>query len=614
MFTPEPTNEPLREATDETEYPGIGDYALIGDCRSAALVSKQGSIDWLCLPHFSSPSVFAALVDRRRGGRFAVRPREVFRSRQRYLDATAVAVTEFETAGGRARVTDFMPLGDEGKTLRPQREIVRVIEGLAGTVELALVFEPRPDYARRRPALTRNGKGTIVWRDGNEVMILRAEAELTLSRQRDSARGVLSMAAGSRSTMTIAYCQRDVGILRPPAEAAAELEDTCRWWRQWSHGCAAGLPFEGPVVRSAVTLKLLCSGLTGAVLAAPTTSLPEVVGGIRNWDYRFCWLRDASLTLRALIDLGLTQESQLFLHWLLYSTSLTRPRLSVLYDLFGENRLPERVLDHLEGYRGSAPVRIGNGAASQLQLDVYGAVALAARLFVRRGGELEPAERRMLSRLGRQVMKSWREPDHGIWEIRGRKDHYTYSKLMCWAALDAVLELCDTSDVRGDRDALRRERDAIRNVIETRAFDHETGSYVATLDGDAPDASLLVIARTGFHDPLDERMLGTWRTIDSRLGNGALLHRYPPTSDGMPGTEGAMVLSSFWAVDYLARAGRGEEALERFRTLLGYANEAGLLAEQVDVQSGAALGNFPQAFSHLALITAAISLERFGAH
>lgn len=609
MPTTPSTREPLRKATDTHEYPGIGDYALIGDCRSAALVSLQGSIDWLCLPHFSSPSVFAALLDRRRGGRLAVRPRAPFRSQRRYLGRTAVLETVFETADGRALIRDFMPLGGGGRHLEPQRGIIRSIEGLEGRMVLDVLFEPRPDYARRRPRLRQSGNGTVTWRDGSQVMILRSDASFELATEGDSASGVLPVGPGERTALSLAYCHRDVGILPRLEDVDRDLERTRRWWEAWSRNYRPTGPHGETVLRSAVTLKLLCATLSGAVLAAPTTSLPEAVGGIRNWDYRFCWLRDASLTLRAFIDLGFVQEAEQFLHWLLYSTRLTRPGLNVLYDLFGEYRLPEHVLSHLEGYRASAPVRCGNGAWEQRQLDVYGAVALAARLFVRRGGVLEPAERRMLEGFGKRVVRHWQSPDHGIWEVRGRQQHYTYSKLMCWAALDALLELMESGGVGGDRQNLERERARIRAAIEERAFNRQLGSYTATFDGQGADASLLAIARTGFHEAGDERMRGTFRFIDERLGRGALVYRYPAASDGLPGSEGAMLLSSFWAVDYLARIGRKKEARERFDELLGFCNDVGLMAEQVDVGSGALLGNHPQAFSHVGLITAALSLE-----
>jgi len=593
------------------DAPEIGDYAIVGDCRTAALVSRTGSVDWLCLPHFSGPSVFAALLDRKRGGCFAIRPEGPFRAARRYVDGTAVLETEFRTPTGVARVTDLMPIVEGAGTLAPMRELLRIVECLEGEPMLEAHFEPRPDYGRAKVRL--RPRGALGWActAGDELFLLNTDVPLYASRDGAALTGRLALSPGERRIFSLTYAKCDIGVIAPLGAAARERRDsTVEWWRSWSRICSYRGPYREAVLRSAITLKLMSFALSGAVVAAPTASLPEALGADRNWDYRYCWLRDAALTMRALTDLGYRGEARAFLDWLLHATRLTWPKLQVLYDVYGQTDLTEQTLDHLSGYRGSRPVRIGNGAHSQVQLDVYGEVVSAALQFVESGGCLQPDEAKLLTGFGQSACELWREPDHGIWEIRGPKRHYTFSKVMCWAALDGLLRLHERGAVRIDADRFHRERDAIRKTIETRGFNEALGSYASELDGNRLDSALLLMGCLGYRDPSHPRLRATVDRIRERLGRDGLLYRYEPGADGLASEEGAFGVCSFWAVDNLARRGDLEAAEQAFAHVLGFANDVGLFAEEIDVRTGAALGNFPQAFTHVGLINAAVALAR----
>ena len=604
---------PHDHATGPSTAPEIGDCALIGDCRTAALVSRTGSIDWLCLPHFSGPSVFAALLDPERGGRFALVPAQEFRSTRRYLGATPVLETTFETATGTARLTDLMPVVDAPGALQPMREILRILEGIAGEMVFEGWFDPRPDYARQQVRIRSRGAlgWACCWKD--ELLLLQAEAPLQVAPGGTAVSGQVRVRAGERLCFSLGYVKGDIGVIPPLAEHALKRRAaTVQWWERWSRRCAYTGPYREAVQRSAVTLKLLTFALSGAVVAAPTTSLPEAIGADRNWDYRYCWLRDAALTMRALTALGYHAEARSFLHWLLHATRLTWPKLQVMYDVYGRTHLSEQELDHLSGYRASRPVRIGNGAHMQTQLDVYGEVVTAAYHFVQSGGTLQADERRLLQGFGATACRYWREPDHGIWEIRGARRHYTFSKVMCWAALDSLIKLQECGTLRIDTDPFRRERDAIRDAIETRGFNAALNSYVSEFDGDQVDASLLLMGCLGYREPSHPRMRATVDRIRERLGRDGLLYRYEFGADGIPAREGAFGICSFWAVDNLARRGDLQAGQDTFEQVLSCANDVGLFAEEIEVETGAALGNFPQAFTHVGLINAVMALAEAG--
>jgi GH15 family glucan-1,4-alpha-glucosidase len=598
---------------DEQSQPPIQDYALIGDCRTAALVSRNGSIDWLCLPHYSSPSIFAHLLDARRGGRFSIHPIGPFRTRRQYPGETPALATEFHTDSGSARVIDVLPVVDGSLGPEPTREILRVVEGMSGEVDLDIDIEPRPDYGRRTPTIRHGPR--LGWRYGwsNEFLAVRTDAEL--ERQGDALRGRMRVHAGQRRYVSLSYSQADPGVLSLLGDPADHrLERTVEWWRDWSKTCSYRGPYRDAVLRSALTLKLLSFSLSGAIIAAPTTSLPEALGGERNWDYRYCWLRDAGLTMHALIGLGFYGVARQFLHWLLHATRLTWPELQIMYDVYGLTRLRETELSHFAGYRGSRPVRIGNGAYSQRQLDVYGEVVFAADAYVAGGGTLEPVERRMLAGFGQVVCRQWREPDHGIWEMRGPPRHHTFSKMMCWLALDRLLALDRKGAVSlgSLAEPFRRERQAIAEAIEQKGFNPEISSYVSELGGNQVDASLLLMACFGYKPANDPRVVSTYERIWQRLGRNGLLYRYERDVDGLRGDEGTFGICSFWAAHYLACRGDVGGAKRLFEHVLSFANDVGLFAEEIHPETGDALGNFPQAFTHVGLINAALAIEQAG--
>jgi GH15 family glucan-1,4-alpha-glucosidase len=595
-------------------YPPIGDYAVIGDCRSAALISRAGSLEWLCLPRFDSPAVFVAILDRRRGGGFSVRPSGDYESSRRYVGETNVLETTFRTGSGTLRLRDLMPVTGEAEKrgeLWPNHQVLRELECLDGHVDVDVLCDPRPDYGRTVSRVVDRGAFGFRFRDA-PGLLFRSQLPVAPFPDRPGVGGQARLSAGERRYLSLTYNLEEPAVVPPFGEMAErKMAQTLRWWTDWSSHCQYEGPYRADVIRGALTLKLMTYAPSGAVVAAPTTSLPEWIGGARNWDYRYCWLRDASLTLRALMDLGYDTEGQAFLEWLFDAIRLTAPEVRIMYNVFGEGRLKERELEHLEGYAGSRPVRIGNGAADQFQLDTYGEVVEAAFQFVRRGGRLTRATGRLLVGLGDTVCKRWREPDEGIWEIRGGRRHHTYSKAMGWVALDRLLRLHEAGQLNVPARRFSGVRDEIRAEVEARGYNERLGSYVGVFDGDEPDASLLLLGLHGYADPAGERMRGTCRRVYDELGTGPLLHRYR-AGDGLPGREGAFGIASFWGVEARARLGDVARAREDFERLCGYANDVGLFAEEIDPATGACLGNFPQAFTHVGLISAALALARSG--
>ncbi len=595
-------------------YPPIADYALIGDCHGAGLVSRDGSLDWLCIPRYDSPSVFAALLDAEAGGRFRIRPTGAFQTMRRYLPDTNILETTFVSAGGAVVLRDLMPVSaeeDKRAYLTPQHEVLREVEGLSGVMELDILYEPRPEYGQRRVVLQPRGELGLWCETGGAALALRSEIPLTLSATRESARGIAQIRAGEQKYLSLTYSDEGPAVVPFLGSLARKRrERSAQWWREWASRCSYEGPYRGMVIRSALALKLMAYAPSGAVIAAPTTSLPEQLGGVRNWDYRYCWLRDASFTLRALVTLGYAEEADAFLGWMLHATRLSWPELRVLYDIYGEARLPEHELSHLAGYAGSRPARVGNDAHNQLQLDVYGEAIDGVMRFAHRVERFDRDTTRLLEDLGRTVCERWREPDEGIWEGRSGRFHHTHSKALCWVALDRLIKMHEAGHLAISVNRFRAQRDAIRNAIETHGYNSQLGSYTRTFDGNEVDASLLTLPLYGYVSATNPRLRSTCLRIHEQLARGSLLYRYETgtTDDGLPPGEGAFGICSFWGVECMARAGDVAGATQTFEQLLAHANDVGLLAEEIDPDTGAALGNFPQAFTHVGLINAALTI------
>jgi GH15 family glucan-1,4-alpha-glucosidase len=585
----------------------IGDHAIIGDGRSAALVARDGAIDWLCWPEFDSPALFARLLDPR-GGAFVVAPAGSFHSQRRYLPETNVLETRFSAEGGTLLLVDCMPVGDDRLALMPEREILRIARCERGEIELDVLLDAQPDFGRSRRHWSDAGELGLQLRSGRELLVLRSEPALHLGDD-GKVRGRIRLRAGATARLSLTHSSEAPAVIPPLGDRAEEaLARTVRLWRAWSDGLTYRGPFREAVLRSALVLKLLAHTASGAIVAAPTTSLPERLGGSLNWDYRFCWLRDASMTVRALFGLGFHDEARAFVGWLLHSTRLTRPALRVMYDVYGRQPPNERELD-LEGYAGSRPVRVGNAAKEQLQLDVYGEVVDAAAQLVRQGTGLDRETGRMLAALGEFVCRHWREPDEGIWEPRGGRYQRTHSKVLCWTALGRLLDLHQGGHlVRADVDRFERERAEMRRAIERHGWSVALGSYTQRFDGDSVDAALLQLPWYGYLPASAPRMRSTFRRIEAELGAGrGLFRRYRRAPDC---AEGAFGICGFWAAEYLAMGGgSADDAESRIASLLGFANDVGLFAEEVDPDTGEALGNFPQAFTHIGLVSACLTLQ-----
>lgn len=593
-------------------YPPIGDYGLIGDGRSAALVSRAGSIDWWCLPRFDGDPIFGSLLDAELGGTFVIRPVEPFRIERRYIDRTALLETDFSTASGAVRVVDFMPAATERQKRThpvPFRSIVRRVTGLRGRVRLRVGLRVRPHYGTRMPRLHRRPQGHFVFEWDDRILYVVSHFEL--EPHEGGLRAEREIGAGERADIVVAYSGEAPGDipLLPALDTVQALSET--YWREWSAHCRYAGPFDDAVVRSALTLKLLSYAPSGAIVAAPTTSLPEEIGGVRNWDYRFCWLRDAAATVRALLLLGYREEAHAFAQWLLYLTRLTHPRVQVAYTVFGESRLEERILGYLDGYRSSRPVRVGNAAVNQFQLDVYGEVLDALALYGRSGGRFDRDARRLICGLAEVILRRWQEPDDGIWEFRAARTQRVHSKVLAWVGLERVLEIAAAVRLRVPAAHIVKVRDEIRDWVLTHGYDASLRTFTAAAGTKATDASLLLIPIVGFLPGSDPRVVGTIDTIMRDLARDDLVFRYLQ-ADGLPGGEGAFLICSFWLVEALVRAGRHEEAERLFRRLLGRRNDLGLLAEEIDPETGEQRGNFPQGLSHIGLINAALTLGEYG--
>ncbi len=595
-----------------SRYPPIGDHALLGDARTAVLVDGAGAVSWMCEPRFDAPPVFASLLDADHGGRFRLGPHVWTDRRRRYVDGTPLLETTFTCDGGVVRVRVHVPVAEEaakGRQAWPDARLLLAARCLEGEVELELVCDPRPDFGRRRVRTRRAGALGWWFEWGDTLAALATEFRVEPSRG-GGVRGTVRLAAGETARASLSFTHGLPGILPPLGPEADRVEGASRaWWSAWLDRMDYRGEYPDAVRVSALALKLLTFAPSGAVVAAPTTSLPEAPGGTRNWDYRYCWLRDASWTYRALSDLGYGEEASAFFDWLLHATRRTHPGVGVLYDVYGRSPRAEREIPGVEGYRGARPVRVGNGARDQFQLDVYGELLVTAHHHVKRGGGIDASEGALLNAVGAEVAKRWREPDQGIWEFRGAPGRHTHSVAMAWAGLDRLARLREAGIVSGAAEPLRREAETIRAVVCDEGTDPEDGGFRSLLGGGGSDASLLQLPLLGLVDPDDPRAAATHDRVRHDLDREGLLLRYPPGSDDFDSAEGAFGLCSCWEVEYLARRGSLDEARDRFERLLSCANDLGLLSEEIDPETDGALGNFPQAFTHVGVINAALALE-----
>ncbi len=599
------TARPGAAGTGPDDYLPIEGYAAIGDGRTVALVGRNGSVDWLCHPNVDNSSVFGALLDGDRGGRFVLSPTVPYGIDRRYAGPTNVLETTFRCDVGTVRVMHALTLPTAG--LPPGRELVCTVEGLEGAVPIAWRAEPRFGYGLRS---TRLG-----WRAGVPVATSGAEALAVQTWGLGDAEvddrcisGRFTARRGERTLIALSFAHQEPLVLPARDDVEARLVATIAYWARWAAGRTYTGPWREAVIRSALALKLLVHAPSGAVAAAPTTSLPETIGGERNWDYRFCWVRDAAFTLNALLQLGCSTEADAFYWWLMQASQLTHPRLQVLYRLDGGVNARERPLP-LRGYRDSGPVRVGNGAVDQLQLDIYGDLLQMAWIYASSGRPIDLDIGRRLGETANLVCDLWRQPDAGIWEVRSRPEHFTHSKMMCCIALERATGLAERGLLPDrDIDRWRAEAAAVRSFVDAECWSDAERSYVRFAGSEELDASLLLGVLFGYADPSDDRLQGTVDAIRRELSDGPFVRRYTG-ADGLAGTEGAFLACSFWLAEALARCGRRDEATTLFESLLGLANDVGLYAEEVDPATGSFLGNFPQGLTHLALISAAIALE-----
>ena len=591
------------------ELTKIHNYAIIGNGRTAALISNRGSLDWLCWPRFDSASIFGAILDLKSGGHWSIRPVDESEVSRRYIENTNVLETTFVGVSGQVVLTDFMAVTSEEnkrRSLWPEDELVRQIRCEQGKMEVVVEFSPRLDYGRVAPNIRDVGK--FGWRidTGANVFILRGDIGLEPTPDGLAARFLLKF--GESVAFTFSFSAEAPAVVPPLGSAIDEkLNLTIDWWRRWTAQSTYRGPYERQVMRSALVLKMLSYAPSGTIIAAPTTSLPECIRGDLNWDYRFAWLRDASFTVHALFGLGYTDDAAAFVDWLLHTTRLTRPKLRVVYDVFGELPPPERVLSHLEGHRNSLPVRVGNAASEQTQLDVYGELVEAVAHFFDKTEKLDRDVQGMLRGIAEYVCEHWREYDNGIWEERDELRPYTHSRLMCWVALDRLLQMHARGQVRRlDVAQCAAERENIRKEIEQRAWNPQLAGYTQACGSDIVDATVLLLSHHGFESAGSQRMQQTYARIRERLvPRRGLVYRHEQSKERR---EGAFAVCSFWEVDFLAHAGKTAEANEVFEAALRYANDVDLFAEEIEPDTGEAMGNFPQAFTHLGIINAALAL------
>ncbi|HTS21016.1 MAG TPA: glycoside hydrolase family 15 protein [Casimicrobiaceae bacterium] len=582
----------------------IEDYALVGDCHTGALIARDGSADWLCWPRFDSDACFAALLGEPRHGRWLIAPQSAgARVLRRYRQGTLVLETDFETAEGAVRIVDFMPARGSASHL------VRIVRGLRGRVPMRMELILRFNYGASVPWVSRLPDGSLSAVVGGDRTVLRTRVPLHGEGLKTVGR--FTVRAGASIPFVLSY-GLSYDTVAPPIDPAAALEATEAFWRQWSDRCSYSGQWSDAVSRSLITLKALTFAPTGGIVAAPTTSLPERLGGVRNWDYRFCWLRDATLALLALMHAGYFEEADAWRRWLQRAVAGSPEQLQIMYGLAGERRLDEWILEWLPGHARSRPVRVGNAAARQFQLDIYGEVIDALHQARKGGLKSDAGTWAIQCKMLEHLESVWSEPDRGLWEVRGRPRHFTYSKVMAWVGVDRAVKSVERFGLDGPLRRWRALRRRIHNDVCRNGFNASMKSFVQSYGSREVDASLLLIPVTGFLPPHDVRVRGTLAAIERELTVDGLVLRYRSnrTLDGLPRGEGFFLACSFWLADNLVLQGRRDEALALFERLLSLRNDVGLLAEEYEPRARRMLGNFPQAFSHVALVNTALNLTR----
>lgn len=584
--------------------PPISDYALIGDCASAALVSRTGSIDWLCWPRFDSEACFTRLLGKAEHGCWEIAPKApLVRLSRRYLPNTLILETCFETDDGVVTLTDFMPVRDMES---PTSSVVRLLRAERGSVEMQMRFVIRFDYGRIVPWVTRMLDGGIRAVAGPHSVVLRTPVAVHGEDLQTCA--AFTLREGDVVPFTLTYEASHLPVPKP-VDAGLALDGASRFWREWASRSRYEGPWTEAVTRSLITIKALTYQPTGGVVAAPTTSLPEEAGGERNWDYRHCWVRDATFTLLSLLNAGYREEAEAWCDWLLRAVAGAASQIQPVYGLAGEPRISEYTLPHLPGYRDSRPVRVGNAAYAQLQLDAFGSIMDTLHQARCAGLELHEAGLGLQSRLARHLESVWQCPDEGIWEVRSEPRHFVHSKVMCWVTFDRAIASAERFGLKGPLDRWRQLRDRLHAEVIERGFNARLGAFTQSYDSTRLDASALLIALVGFLPPTDSRVISTVRRIERELTRDGLVRRYSTEDggDGLSGDEGTFLACSFWLLDNMLLQGREQEARALFERLLGLRNDVGLLAEQYDTVAGMQVGNFPQAFSHFALIDSAFN-------
>ena len=598
-------------------YKRIDDYGLIGDMHGSALVSSDGSIDWCCMPRFDSPALFSRILDSNKGGFYKLVPAKISSSTRRYLPNTNVLETSFTTSTGTGVLIDFMPvhrhvvMPREPLEITDSQRVVRILHCTKGRLDFEMDCYPKFDYGTIVPHASLSSPTTGMAHGGSEAVSVYCSSQLTVVNDGFRSRGIIFEGEKLYSTVSnqVSFSHRSEP--HTPNELEKELADSTAFWEDWAAQCTFQGEHREAVLRSALTLKALTYSPSGALVAAPTTSLPEVIGGERNWDYRYTWIRDATFALYALSIIGYTGEARAFKDWLEWSTSGRARDLQVMYGLGGERRLTETEIPELEGYMNSKPVRIGNGAYDQFQLDIYGEIMDSAHIFRKFGGAVDADYWEYLRRVVNFVIDHWREPDEGIWETRGGRQHFVFSKVMCWVAMDRAIKAATDLKLPGDVEAWGKVRDEICNDVMSKGYSQERQAFVQSYGSDNLDAANLMLPLVGFIPATDPMMRSTIKATQKELTNKqGFVYRYTKFDDGLNGSEGSFIICTFWLVDNLIHLGQIDEARVLLNSLLACANDLGLLSEEYDSATGNMLGNFPQAFSHLALINTAVQLQQ----